>query len=114
LTGLLHSAGVPLLVGTDSPEPYCPPGYALHQEMELMVESGMKPTAVLQAATIQNARSLRQGNLLGSIAAGKQADLVILAADPTADIRNTRKVVRVIHDGMDCDPVKLLRCVPSK
>jgi len=114
LTGLLHSAGVPLLVGTDSPEPYCPPGYALHQEMELMMESGMKPTAVLQAATIQNARSLKQGNLLGSIAAGKQADLVILAADPTADIRNTRKVVWVIHDGMDYDPVKLLRCVPSK
>jgi len=114
LTGLLHSAGVPLLVGTDSPEPYCPPGYALHQEMELMVESGMKPAAVLQAATIHNARALKQGEHLGSIAVGKQADLVILDADPTADIRNTRKLVRVIHGGIDCDPVKVLQGVPSK
>src|SRR5262245_20766036 len=114
LTGLLHSAGVPLLVVTDSPEPYCPPGYALHQEMELMVESGMKPTSVLQAATIHNAKALKQGEQLGSIAAGKQADLVILNADPTADIRNTRKIVRIIHDGIDCDPVKLLQGVPSK
>jgi imidazolonepropionase-like amidohydrolase len=114
LTGLLHAAGVPLLVGTDSPEPYCPPGYALHQEMELMVESGMKPAAVLQAATINNARALKQGERLGSIAVGKLADLVILGADPTADIRNTRKVIRVIRDGIECDPQKVLESVPRK
>jgi imidazolonepropionase-like amidohydrolase len=114
LTGLLHSAGVPMLVGTDSPEPYCPPGYALHQEMELMVQSGLKPAAVLQAATINNARALKQGDRLGSIAAGKLADLVILDADPTADIRNTRKVIRVVRGGIDCDPQKVLESVPRK
>jgi hypothetical protein len=114
LTGLLHAAGVPLLVGTDAPEPYCPPGYALHQEMELMVESGMKPAAVLQAATINNARSLKQGDRLGSVAVGKLADLVILDADPTTDIRNTRKVIRVIRGGIDCDPSKVLQSVPTK
>ncbi len=114
LTGLLHVAGVPLLVGTDSPEPYCPPGSALHQEMELMVESGLKPAAVLQAATINNARALNQGDHLGSVVAGKLADLVILEADPTVDIRNTRKIVRVIRGGIDCDPVTVLQHVPAK
>lgn len=114
LTGLLHTAGVPLLVGTDAPEPYCPPGYALHQEMELLVESGLKPVAVLQAATINNARALKQGDRLGSVAAGKLADLVILDADPTADIRNTRKIARVIRGGIDCDPTKVLQSMPAK
>ena len=114
LTGLLHRAGVPLLVGTDAPEPYCPPGYALHQEMELLVASGLTPAAVLQAATMNNARALKQDAHLGSVAAGKAADLVILDADPTADIRNTRKVVRVIHDGRVCDPAEVLRHVPAK
>jgi imidazolonepropionase-like amidohydrolase len=114
LVGLLHKAGVPLLVGTDAPEPYCPPGYALHQEMELMVASGLPPAAVLQAATINNARALRQQDRLGSVAAGKAADLVILDADPTADIRNARKVARVIRGGIACDPVELLGRVPAK
>jgi hypothetical protein len=114
LVGLLHKAGVPLLVGTDAPEPYCPPGYALHQEMELMVASGMTPVAVLQAATINNARALKQDARLGSVAAGKVADLVILDADPTADIRNTRKIARIIHGGIACDPAKVLQYVPAR
>src|SRR5262249_45619482 len=57
LTGVLFRAGVPLLAGTDSPEPYCPPGFALHQELELLVEAGIPPVAALQAATINNARA---------------------------------------------------------
>jgi imidazolonepropionase-like amidohydrolase len=57
---------------------------------------------------------LKQGERLGSIAVGKLADLVILDADPTADIRNTRKVIRVIRDGMDCDPQKVLESVTRK
>ena len=111
---MLHKAGVPLLVGTDAPEPYCPPGYALHQEMELLVASGLTPAAVLQAATMNNARALKQQDRLGSVAAGKLADMVILDADPTADIRNTRKIARVIHGGIACDPAEVLRHVPAK
>jgi hypothetical protein len=114
LTGILHRAGVTLLAGTDSPEPYCPPGFALHQELELLVESGLAPAAALQAATINNARSLKQEDNLGSIAAGKLADLVILSADPTADIRNTRKIERVIRGGRVCDPQAILKAVPSR
>jgi hypothetical protein len=114
LTGILHRAGVPLLAGTDSPEPYCPPGFALHQELELLVESGLPPAAALQAATINNARSLKQLDNLGSITPGKRADLVILTADPTADIRNTRKIERVIHGGQICDPEAILKAVPIR
>jgi hypothetical protein len=114
LTGILHRAGVPLLAGTDSPEPFCPPGFALHQELELLVESGLSPAAALQAATINSARSLKQLDSLGSIMPGKCADLVILTADPTADIRNSRKIERVIHCGRICDPEAILKSVPIR
>ena len=79
-----------------------------------MAGAGMKPAAVLQAATINNARALKQGERLGSIAVGKLADLVILDADPTADIHNTRKVIRVVRGGIDCDPKMVLESVPKK
>ena len=114
LVGLLLRAGVPLLAGTDAPEPYCPPGFALHQELELLVESGLTPVAALQAATINNARALKKENELGSVEPGKFADLVILAADPTADIRNSRKIVYVVHGGIVCEPNALLKFVPAK
>jgi hypothetical protein len=114
LTGILHRAGVTLLAGTDCPEPYCPPGFSLHQELELLVESGLTPAAALQAATINNARSLKQEGKLGSIAPGKLADLVILSADPTADIRNTRKIEQVIRGGRLCDPKALLKAMPKR
>lgn len=114
LTGLLFRAGVPLLAGTDAPEPYCPPGLSLHQELELLVESGLTPTAALQAATINNARALKQGDHLGSVEPGKLADLVILDADPTADIRNTRKIAHVVRGGILCDPQTLWKAVPAR
>jgi hypothetical protein len=114
LTGILHRAGVTLLAGTDTPEPYCPPGFSLHQELELLVESGLTPAAALQAATINNARSVKQGDKLGSIEAGKLADLVILSADPLADIRNTRKIEQVIRGGKVCDPKALLKAMPRR
>jgi hypothetical protein len=114
LTGALFRAGVPLLAGTDAPEPYCPPGLALHQELELLVESGLPPAAVLQAATINNARALRQDGQLGSVEPGKLADLLILDADPTADIRNTRKIAHVIRGGIVCDPQTLRKLVPTR
>src|SRR6476620_9684523 len=73
LTGKLYRAGVPLLVGTDSPEPQVTPGFSLHQELEMLVESGLPPAAVLRAATMHNAAALRQEQRLGSISPGKLA-----------------------------------------
>ena len=114
LTGILHRAGVPLLVGTDTPEPYCPPGWSLHQEMELMVQSGLTPAEVLSAATLGNARALKMAEHLGSVAPGKLADLVILDADPTVDITNTRKIHTVIRSGYVCDRKKARQSVPKQ
>lgn len=104
LTGILWRAGVPLLAGTDAAEPYCPPGLALHQELELLVGSGLTPAAALQAATIAPARALKQAHHLGSLEAGKVADLVILTSDPTADVRNTRKIELIVRGGEVCRP----------
>jgi hypothetical protein len=112
LTGKLFRAGVPLLVGTDSPEPQVPPGFSLHQELEMLVESGLPPTAALTAATLTNATVLGERENLGSIAVGKTADLVLLSANPLDDIRHTRQIELVIHNGAMCYPESLLRLIP--
>lgn len=112
LTGILFRAGVPILAGTDTPEPFVTPGFSLHQELELLVESGLPPSAALQAATVNNARIVRQGEKLGRIEPGMAADLVILDADPTEDIQNTRRIDRVVHGGHVVVPAELLRRVP--
>jgi imidazolonepropionase-like amidohydrolase len=112
LTGVLHRAGVPLLAGTDANEPFVPAGSSLLQELELLVESGLPPAAALRAATLTNAEALREGKRLGSIAVGKLADLVVLTADPLADIRNTRKIEWVVRSGLVCEPNLLRQAVP--
>lgn len=113
LTGKLHRAGVPLLVGTDSPEPQVPPGFSLHQELEMLVESGLPPAAALRAATLTNATVLGEQERLGSVSAGKQGDIVLLSANPLDDIRNTRRIELVIHGGRVCRPDDLLKRVPK-
>jgi hypothetical protein len=114
LTGKLYRAHVPLLVGTDSPEPNVLPGYSLHEELALLVESGLPPAAALQAATLNNATALREATEMGSIEAGKRADMVLLTANPLTNIRNTRSIQQVIRGGIVCDPRTLLKQVPSK
>ncbi len=114
LTGMLHRAGVSLLVGTDSPEPYVTPGFSLHEELALLVESGLSPADALRAATLNNAAIIQQTDQLGSVEVGKLADLVILGADPTADIRNTRRIEWVVRGGELCEPRAVLRAVPRE
>jgi imidazolonepropionase-like amidohydrolase len=114
LTGKLYRAGVPLLVGTDSPEPQVTPGFSLHQELEMLVESGLPREAALRAATLTNATVLGEQERLGSIVAGKQGDIVLLTANPLDDIRNTRRIEVVIHGGQVCRPEELLERVPKK
>ena len=114
LTGILYRAGVTILAGTDTPEPFVIPGFALLEELERLVESGLPPAAALQAATINNAGALKQDSRLGSITAGKLADMVVLSENPLDDIRNVRKIEKVIRDGIICEPEQLLRLVPSE
>ena len=114
LTGKLYRAGVPLLAGTDAPEPQVTPGFSLHQELERLVESGLPPAAALRAATLNNAAALRQDDRLGSIAPGKLADLVLLSASPLDDIRHTRQIELVIRGGKVCVPAEIIKLVPQE
>ena len=94
---LLSDGGVIIGMGTDTASPNDLgrwPGYFEHTEMELMVASGMTPMQVLVAATGNAARILRLDNI-GTIAVGKEADLVVLNANPLDNIRNTRQIASV-------------------
>jgi imidazolonepropionase-like amidohydrolase len=75
------------------------PGFGLQHELELLAQAGLTPIQVIQAATINAARALRKDQELGSIEAGKLADLVILSSSPLGDIRNTAKIDGVMIGG---------------
>ena len=96
---LLNEAGVLLLAGTDVGIPALIPGISLHEELELLVEAGLSPLQALRTATLNPARVLGQADALGSIEVGKLADLVLLDANPLADIRNTQRIRAVVADG---------------
>ena len=95
----MDQAGVALLAGTSASNPYCFPGFGLHDELGLLVEAGLTPAAALRAATSGPARFLGQEAKMGTVAAGKVADLVVLDADPLADIASTRKIAAVVSRG---------------
>lgn len=99
LVRALHDAGVPLLAGTDAPMRNVPPGFGLHEELLELVRSGLTPAAALRAATYEPARYLGATDSLGTIAVGKLADLVLLDADPLADIANARRIAAVLTRG---------------
>jgi hypothetical protein len=102
-----HNAGVPFLAGTDSGGvPYLYYGFSLHDEVALLVEAGFTPMEALQAVT-RNAAQFLGLEDSGTIEIGKRADLVLLTADPLADIHNTRKIEAVIVGGRLYDRGKL-------
>jgi len=107
--GMLNRAGVRIIAGTDGAGlGALLPGFGLQHELELLAASGLKPIDVLRAATITAARALKRERELGSIEAGKFADLVILNADPLAEIGNTKKIHLVMKGGQIHDPAALL------
>lgn len=99
IVAAMHDAGVPILAGTDAPMPGVYPGFSLHEEMSLLVESGLTPREALRSATLAPAEFLGLAATSGSVEVGKRADLVLLDADPTKDIRNTRRINAVLLDG---------------
>lgn len=109
LDSIGHAArlGVKLHAGTDAPNPNCFFGSSLHWELERFVEAGLTPLEVLRIASLDAAIAVGREDL-GSLEAGKAADLVLLDRDPLEDIRNTRSIWRVVRGGWVFDPDRLL------
>ena len=103
----MHRAGVPILAGTDLSLAYVYPGFSLHDELAFLVEAGLPPLEALKAATIGPARFLGMEGTLGTVEAGRTADLVLLDADPLADIQNTRRISGVVVNGRWLGPEEL-------
>ncbi len=103
LLGKMQQAGVRFLAGTDFPNPYCYPGFSLHDELAIMVEGGFTPAQALQTATINPSIYLNKHDDYGNIAEGKFASLVILDRNPLEDITNTQSIRSVLSKGVYFD-----------
>ena len=99
LVAAMQQAGVGILAGTDTSNPFCMPGFSLHDELGLLVKAGLTPMQALQAATLNPARFLGTERDFGTIEEGKAADLLLLDANPLDDIANTRKIDSVVYGG---------------
>jgi hypothetical protein len=99
VVGAMQRSGVGMLAGTDTPNPFCFPGFSLHDELGLLVQAGLSPAEALQAATLNPARFLGREKDLGSLENGKLADLVLLDANPLDDIANTKRIAAVVYGG---------------
>ena len=102
LLGRLHKAGVPILAGTD--------GYGIEvvRELEIYQQAGISPAQALQIATIVPARVVGAAQRTGSIAVGKEADMMLVDGDVSKELGALRRVVTVISDGyvMDADELR--------
>lgn len=107
-TAGLIERGARLIVGTDAPYLHMLPGFGVHDELAMLVACGMKPARALDAATRQAAQALEIGDHVGTISAGKAADLALVEGDPGADMRAAARVRSVIKAGRLFDPAALL------
>lgn len=98
-TKRVADAGVPIAAGSDGGSQMDLPGLMTLRECELLVEAGLTPMQAITAATYNGALGIGREQELGSVAAGKLADLVVLNGDPAQDIRNLRKIGRVMLNG---------------
>ena len=108
-------AGGVLVAGTDpTGSGGVIPGYSNQRQVELLVDAGFSPIEAIQIATLNGARYLGREKTIGSIAAGKQADLVVIGGDPSAAIGDVRRVEIVFRQGIGYDPAKLVASVAGR
>lgn len=98
-TGEMYDYGIKFMAGTDTPLGFLIPGFSLHTELELLVESGMSELDALKSATINPSRYFKMENDLGLIKEGYIADLILLNKNPLNNIKNTLDIYAVIKDG---------------
>jgi imidazolonepropionase-like amidohydrolase len=101
------AAGGRLLIGADAADFGLVPGYADHRAMIALVRAGFTPMQVITFATSDAARFLRIADRVGTVAVGKQADLLIVKGAPDESINDIRNVAWVFKGGLAYDPVKL-------
>jgi imidazolonepropionase-like amidohydrolase len=100
LLAALNDGGVTILLGSDAPQQFSVPGFAIHNEMEAMVRAGLSAYDVLRSGTVEVARHLGTVEDAGRIAVGHAADLVLLEANPLDDIGNVRRQAGVMIRGV--------------
>ena len=99
MTRALRDAGAPLMAGSDSPQFFLAPGFALHRELRALREAGLTPFEVLTAATANPARYLGERARFGIIEVGREADLLLLEANPLDDVANAAAIVGLALNG---------------
>ena len=108
----LLAANVPMVAGTDAPNPGTAHGIAMHRELELLVQAGLTPTQALAAATSVPARIFSL-NDRGVIATGKRADLLLVTGDPTTDITATRDIRGIWKGGVAVARTPVVAAAPA-
>jgi cytosine/adenosine deaminase-related metal-dependent hydrolase len=106
MVGVLHRSGVRIVAGTDTLA-----GFGLHRELELYRDAAIPNTEILQIATLRAAQVMKRETELGSIKAGKLADLVLVQGDPTQDISAVRNTKLVMKDGVFFDPARIYEAI---
>ncbi len=95
----LHNAGAGLLLGSDAPQVFNVPGFAIHRELEYLVAAGLTPYEALRTGTVNPAEFFGQQRVFGTVEIGKEADLVLLDANPLDDIGNASRIHGVMLRG---------------
>lgn len=114
-TKAFYDAGGLLTLGTDNPSTgEFIAGFSAHRELHTLVLAGIPPAAALKIATINGARAMGVSDKLGTLEAGKLADLVVIDGNPLTDIKNTRNVQMVMKSGFIYDPKALLAQAEGK
>ena len=107
LIGTAHDAGVPILLGADSPQIFNTPGFSIHRELAALAASGLTSFEAIAAGSTVPAEFFGQSDVWGSIAPARDADLVVLRDDPLADIANSRSIEAVLVRGRYLDREEL-------
>lgn len=107
LTNDAYRAGVPVILGTDAGDSFVFPGASVHDELGELVKAGLSPAEALRAATLTSATYFARTADFGTVQTGRFADLVLLDANPLAEIANTRRIRTVVQGGRPFDRAAL-------